>query len=179
MSNINVSGMNSQFNHTVAIDNNIPESNTAGGADTIQLVPGRFNAISVPLNIVDGVNSAEMAWDDASNKFVSTPGQPTRISSIIQQINKRCLGSNARSGLVVVKAQATEAETGLVRTYICASGNTVDGTAEDFPVIIDDQIDTDKESRGFVLDMAPAGNPGANDGGNVYLRLNNSELPFA
>lgn len=169
-------GLDNRFVHKLARQNAVPQTGFADQQDTIRLVEDRTNEISVPLVLVGGVSSREMAWSDAANAFVATPGQPTRISSFIQQLNKRYLGSSVLNTTLVVRCETVDAETG--NRLVFTPGATVVGSLQDFAVIIPDE-NGGYESRGFTLQLQTNANPNALvDGGNVYLRLNNTDLPW-
>jgi hypothetical protein len=164
-------GLENRYVHKIAIQNIVPETGFGDQADTIRLVEGRANEVSVPITVIDGINSREMAWDDGNNEFVAAPGTPTQISEFCKQINKRVLGSATLNNTVIARIETIDGETG--NRYVFTPGSTPVGSLQDFDVIIPDQ-EGGYESRGFVVFLQDDANPsGLIDGGNVLVRLNN------
>lgn len=172
-----LTGLDNKFVHKLAMSNAVPQTGFQDQQNAVQLVENRTNEISVPIVIVGAVMSREMAWNDATNAFIANPGQATRVSEFIKQINKRVLGSSALNNTVVVRAETIDAETG--NRYVFTPGATVVGSLQDFFVIIPDE-GGGYESRGWTIQLQNDANPnGGIDGGNVVLRLNNAApLPW-
>lgn len=155
----------------------IPQTSTGIaylGTHEIVLVEDRANEISVPHISVDGIDTRLMAWNPATQSFVSSAA-PTRISEFCKQLNRRYTGSETLSPAVVARCEAVDADTG--NRLVFTPGATVVGSLQDFEVIILDQ-DGDFESRGFLLFLTTDANPGAVDGGQVVLRLSPHAFPW-
>lgn len=163
-------GLENNFVHKVAARNVVPETGFGVQADTIRLVEGRTNEISVPIGVFTGVESRQMRWDDTLQSWVQNTGTATRISEFCKQLNQRYLGSAVLTPALVVRCETIDAETG--NRYVFTPGATVVGSLQDFDVIIPDQ-GGGYESRGFTLELATDANANiAIDAGNVLLRLN-------
>ncbi len=172
-----ITGLDGKFVHKLSMHNAIPQTGFADQQNVIQLVENRTNEISVPLIIAGAVMSREMSWNDATNAFVANPGQATRVSEFIKQINKRVLGSSTLNNTVVVRAETIDAETG--NRFVFTPGATTVGSLQDFFVIIPDEVGG-YESRGWTIQLQNDANPnGGIDAGTVRLRLNNAApLPW-
>jgi hypothetical protein len=172
MPSIALVGLENQFVHKVFARNVVPETGFGAQADTIRLVEGRTNEISVPIGVFSGVDALQMQWDSGTAAWVPNPGTRTKVSEFCKQINQRYLGSAALNATLVVRCETIDAETG--NRYVFTPGATVVGSLQDFEVIIPDE-GGGFESRGFTLQLATDANPSmAIDSGNVLIRLNQS-----
>jgi hypothetical protein len=145
------------------------------GAHSITLVEDRANEVSVPLVLVQGVNTKNMEWDSSQHTWVPAAGA-TRISEFIKQVNQRILGSTTLNNTVVKRAETVDGDTG--NRFVFTPGATPPGSLQDFEVIIQDQ-DGDYESRGFLIFLQTTANPyPAIDGGLVVIRLTPKDLPW-
>lgn len=166
-----------RYVHRVARHNQIPQTGFGDQENTIRLVEDRTNEISIPIVVVGAVNSREMSWDDPGNSFVASPGNPTRISAYVKQLNKRYTGSSVLNNTIVLRAETIDAETG--NRLVFTPGATVVGSLQDFAVIIPDE-NGGYESRGFTLQLQTNANSNASiDNGYVLIRLNPTDLPWA
>jgi hypothetical protein len=169
---LGIMGLKNRFVHKIGRDNQLPESGFDDQANTIRLVEGRANEISVPITVIDGIASREMAWNDVGPVFDSTPGTATQISEFCKQVNLRYKGSSTLDPTVIERCETIDAETG--NRYVFTPGATPVGSLQDFDVIIPDQ-EGGYESRGFVIFLSEDANSnGLIDDGNVLIRLNNT-----
>jgi len=168
---LQITGLNDHFVHRI----NKSDAKASGINDedspTIRLVEDSTNEISIPITLVDGINSRQMTWNNTTHQF-DTSGNVTRISDFIKQINDR-YSETAMSNNIVKFCKTIDADA--LDTLVFTPGATAVGSTQDFPVIISDQ-EGKYESRGFQITLAH--NSTGIDSGEILLRRNNTDLPW-
>ncbi len=168
---LQIKGLDDHFVHRINKSDAKASGINSDDSPTIRLVEDATNEISIPITLVNGVNSRQMTWNNSTHQF-DTTGDVTRISDFVKQINDRC-GELALSNAIVTRCKAIDADA--LDTRVFTPGSTAPGSSQDFPVIISD-AEGNYESIGFQITLA-ANNTGA-DSGEILLRRNNTDLPW-